>query len=208
MYIIFHWIFTIWYILQLSIEFSRFYTFNEFEFFNKFGLSVHLKYTIFPWISTILYFQWNQFSQQVRNICASNVLNFHDLVRSLIFYRIFTKFYIQQIWIFYKSKQSVLLMYIIFHWIFTISYFQCKQISQQVRTICTSNAHKFPLNFLDLIHYLIFHWISSNLYIQRIQIFLQIQTSFMSNAQNFQSFNFHDFVHSTNSNFFTNPTSL
>ena len=91
-------------------------------------------------------------------------------------------------------------MYIIFHWIFTISYFQCKQISQQVRTICTSNAHKFPLNFLDLIHYLIFHWISSNLYIQRIQIFLQIRTSCMSNAQNFP-FNFHDFVHSTNLNF-------
>ena len=77
--LIFHWVYTILFILRFQIfqqirmintlvhnfEFSsfndfdfvlsRFYTFNEkFFFFYKFERSIHLMYTIFSWIFTIL----------------------------------------------------------------------------------------------------------------------------------------------------------
>ena len=79
-------------------------------------------YIIFHWILTILNFQQDQISQQVRNIFTSDVhnfpLNFHDLVHSLIFHGILTTLYIQRILIFL-----------------------------QIRMICASNIHNFPLNF-------------------------------------------------------------
>ena len=127
MYTIFHWIFMIWFVHWFSIEFLRICRFNEFDFFLFYTseLFVHLMYIIFLWILTILYFQQNQISQQVQTICASNVhnfpLNFHELVRSSIFHRVFTNLYIEWIRIFYRSELSVhLIMYTIFHWIFMI----------------------------------------------------------------------------------------
>ena len=82
----FHWVYSIWYVLQFSFEFSWFYTLNEFEFFNKFILFVHLMYTIFPWVFTVLYIQRIQIFKQIHTICTSNVhtfpLNFHYFVLS------------------------------------------------------------------------------------------------------------------------------
>ena len=112
---------------------SRFYTINKFERsahlnfgFYKFEWSIHLMYTIFSWIFTILYFQGNQISQQVQNICTSNVhnfpLNFHNMVCSLILNQIFTHLYIQRIRIFL-----------------------------QIRMIYTSNVHNFQLNVHDFV---------------------------------------------------------
>ena len=79
-------------------------------------------YIIFHWILTILNFQQSQISQQVWNICTSNVhnfpLNFHNLVHSLFSHRILTTLYIQRILIFL-----------------------------QIRMSCASNVHNFPLNF-------------------------------------------------------------
>ena len=76
MYTIFHWIFMIWFVHWFSIKFSQICRFNEFDFFYKSERFVHLMYIIFHWILTILYFQQNQISEQVQNICASNVHNF------------------------------------------------------------------------------------------------------------------------------------
>ena len=74
------------YVLQFSFEFSRFYTLNEFKFFNKFVLSLHLTYTIFPWVFTVLYIQRIQIFKKTHTICTSNVhtfpLNFHYFVLS------------------------------------------------------------------------------------------------------------------------------
>ena len=87
--------------------------------------------------------------------------------------------------LFCKSKQYVHLIYTIFHWIFMILYFQRKQISQQVWTICTFNIHNFPLNFHDLLRSSIFHQIFTNFYIKQIWIFLLIRMIHTSNVQNF-----------------------
>ena len=79
-------------------------------------------YIIFHWILTILNFQQNQISQQVWNICTSNVhnflLNFHELEHSVIFHRILTTLYIQWIRIFLP-----------------------------IRMIYAYYIHNFPLNF-------------------------------------------------------------
>ena len=123
MYVIFHWIFMIWYVLQFSIEFSCVYTFNEFEFLNKFGLFVNLMYKIFPWIFTILYFQQNQ------------ILNEFKIFVHLmywIFHWIFT------IWL-------VLRFSIEFSLNCTFNEFE---FFLQIRTIWTSN---FQLNFHDFV---------------------------------------------------------
>ena len=113
----------------------------------------HLIYTIFHWIFMIWYIHW--FSIEFSWLCTFNEFEF-----------------------FYKSEWSVHLMYTIFHWIFTILYFQWKQKFLQVRAICTSNVHNFPLNFHDLVHSSIFHRILSNSYIKQIQIFLLIQMTY------------------------------
>jgi len=52
-------------------------------------------------------------------------------------------------------------------------------------TICTFNIHNFPLNFHDLLRSSIFHQIFTNLYIKQIWIFLLIQTFYTSNVQKF-----------------------
>ena len=75
--LIFHWVYSIWYVLQFSFEFSWFYTLNEFEFFNKFVLSIHLMYTIFPWVFTVLYIQWIQILNKfIRSVHLTYIL-FH-----------------------------------------------------------------------------------------------------------------------------------
>ena len=65
---------------------SWFFTLNEFKIFNKFVLFVHLIYTIFPWVFTVLYIQRIQIFKQIHTICTSNVhtfpLNFHYFVLS------------------------------------------------------------------------------------------------------------------------------
>ena len=104
-------------------------------------------------------------------------MNFHDLVCSSIFHRVFTNLYIEWIQFFYKSELFVhLIMYTIFHWIFTILYIQRILIFKQIHTICTFNVHNFSFNFHDFVvsieikfpkkselslHllYTIFHWI-------------------------------------------------
>ena len=106
-------------------------------------------HTILHPFFTIWYLHW--FSIQFSWICTFNEFEF-----------------------FSKSELSVRLLYIIFHWIFMILYYQRNQISQQSRTICTSYVHNFSLNFHDLVCSLIFHQIFTNLYNQRIRIFLQI----------------------------------
>ena len=122
----------------------------------------------------ILYYQWNQISQQVRIIYTSYVHNFPFNICDLDVHWFSIEFSLicrlNEFDFFYKSKWFVHLMYIIFHWICTILYFQQNPISQQVRTICTSNVHDFPLNFHDLLC-LIFYWSFMNFNIQRIQIF-------------------------------------
>ena len=119
MYTIFHWIFLIWFVHWFSIEFSRICWFNKFDFFYKSEQFVHLMYIIFHWILTILYFQQNQISQQSRlfvHLMYTNFpLNFHDLVCSSIFHRIFMNLYIQPIWIFLLFQKIVRLTYKIFH---------------------------------------------------------------------------------------------
>ena len=83
-----------------------------------------------------------------------------------------------------------------------ILHCQRNQISQRVRTICTSYVHNFPLNFHNLVCSLIFYRIFTNLYIQRVRIFLQILTIYTLNVQNFP-LNFHDFVSSMKTNLST-----
>ena len=63
----FDWIFMVWYLRWFSIEISRFCKFNEFEYFNKFRLSVHIFYTNFHLIFKILYIQPIQTFQQIPN---------------------------------------------------------------------------------------------------------------------------------------------
>ena len=51
-----------------------------------FVLFVHLMYTIFPWVSMVLYIQRIQIFRQIHSICTSNIhtfqLNFHYFVLS------------------------------------------------------------------------------------------------------------------------------
>jgi len=154
----------IWYVLQFSIEFSRVYTFNEFEFLNKFGLFVSLMYTIFPWIFTILYFQQNQILSEFGIFVHLMYWIFHWIFTIWLVLQFSIKFSrnctFNEFEFFYKFKQFG---HLIFNWIFTILYFQRNQISQQVRIICTSFVHNFPLNFHDLVHSLILHRIFTNL---------------------------------------------
>ena len=78
---------------------------------------------------------------------------------------------------------------LIFIWIFTILHTQRIRIFQQIRTICTSNVHKFSLSFHGFVHSM-----NSN--------FKQIHTIYISNVHTFP-LNFHYFILSTKSNFLT-----
>ena len=131
-------------------------------------------YTICHWIFMIWFVHW--FSIEFSWICRFN---------NFLFF------------IFYKSKRLVHLIYIIFHWILTILYFQQNQISQQVQTICASNVHNFPLNFHDLVRSSIFHRVFTNFFIEWIRFFLQIWCICISSHVHNFPLNFHDFVHST-----------
>ena len=130
----------------ISLEFSWFGTFFDFpsnfvefvhstnsNFFSNSELLVCLLYIIFHWTFMIFYWQQNQISQQARTICTSYIqnfpLNFHDLVRSSIFHRIFTNLYNQRIWIFLQISTIYTLLYKNFHWIFMTLYHQRNQIS-------------------------------------------------------------------------------
>ena len=72
---------------QFSNEFSWYPTFNEFNFFLNFGLSVLLMYTISHWIFTILYIPWIRIFPRIWTSCTACVhnfsLNFHDIVYSI-----------------------------------------------------------------------------------------------------------------------------
>ena len=124
---------------QFSNELSWYPTFNKFEFFLKSGLSVLLLCTIFYWIFTILIWIFplirtiwtsnvHNFPFNFLNIVHSTNLNFSTNTDSL--YIECTQIFIKLSWFctlnelefFNESGLSVHQMYMIFRWIFTISY--------------------------------------------------------------------------------------
>ena len=99
--------------IQFSVEFTQFCTFNVsivFKFFNKSRLSVYLIYIIFHSIYTILYNQGIQIFQQIQTICTPNVHNFSLNLHNSLHFSVSNEFKF-----FHKSRQSVYLMYTIFH---------------------------------------------------------------------------------------------
>ena len=192
-------------------------------------------------------FQW--ISKRIWTICTSNVhnfpLNFHDFAHSTnsnfstnldYLYIYCTQFFFEFLrfrtfndFKFFIKFGLIVHKQTIFHWILMILYIQRIWSFKQIRTICASNVHNFPLNFhdfvfltksifstsLDCLYFwctqfsIKFSWFGtfidfpsnfSNLYILWIRIILQIRMICMSNVQNFP-LNFHDFVHSRNLNF-------
>ena len=143
----------IWYVLRFSIKLSRICTFNEFEFLNKFGWSVHLMYIIFHWMFTTWYIL--QFSIEFLWFYTFNEFEFFNkfwifvhlmytifpwILRYVrLMYMIYTSIEFSQFCTFKKFKflnksiRFVHLTYIIFHLVFMILYFQQNQISQQSR---------------------------------------------------------------------------
>ena len=71
----------------ISTKFSRYHTFNKFEYFQVFGPSVHLMYPIFHWIFSISYIQWIWIFRRIwtfdTSIVHSFPLHFHDFVHSM-----------------------------------------------------------------------------------------------------------------------------
>ena len=89
-------------------------------------------------------------------------------------------------------------MYTIFPWIFTILYIQRIQIFKQIHTIYTSNVHTFPLNF----PYFVLST-KSNFSTSLGYLYILCTPSQFGTFIDFLSI-FLEFLHSTNSNFFTN----
>ena len=89
-------------------------------------------------------------------------------------------------------------MYTIFPWVFTVLCIQQIQIFKQIHMIYTSNIHTFPLNF----HYFV---LSTKLNFSTSLDYPYILCK-LSQFSTFIDFPliFLEFLHSTNSNFFTN----
>ena len=143
----------------------------------------------------IWYIECINFFLKIQTICISNVHNYVDwmypmyldfyrnaesLQMSTIFWNIYRQFvhllYPIFIQIFFKSWESVHLMYITFCWIYKIIYIQCMQCIQffffflQNHTIFTSLVHNISLNLYNSLHsmyilYSIFSKKPNNLYI-------------------------------------------
>ena len=139
-----------------------------------------------------------QIWKQIWTICPSNAINFPlsllILVCSSIFIWIFTILHTQ---CFNKFILSVYLMYTIFPWVFTVLYIQRIQIFKQICTIYTTNVHTFPLNF----HYFVLS-MKSNFSTSLDYLYILCTPSWFGTFIDFPSI-FPEFLHSINSNFFT-----
>ena len=129
-------------------------------------------------------------------ICTSNVINFPLCLLNLVCSSIFIWF--SRFYILNKFVLSVHLMYTIFPWVFTVLYIQQIQIFKQIHTICTSNIHTFPLNF----HYFVLST-KSNFSTSLHYLYILYTPSRFGTFIDSPSI-FPEFLHSTNSNFFTN----
>ena len=83
-------------------------------------------------------------------------------------------------------------------WVFTVLYIQRIQIFKHIHTIYTTNVHTFPLNF----HYFILS-MKSNFSTSLDYLYILCTPSQFGTFIDFPSI-FPEFLHSTNSNFFTN----
>ena len=99
---------------------------------------------------------------------------------------------------FNKFVLSVYLIYTIFSWVFTVLYIQRIQFFKQIHTIYTSNVHTFPLNF----HYSVLSK-KSNFSTSLDFLYILCTPSWFGMFIDFPLI-FPEFLHSTNSNFFTN----
>ena len=132
----------------------------------------------FPLNFMFFYIQWTWIFIQIFLTCTSNVHNFSLNFQNLV----------------HSS---------IFHWIFKILHIQWIRIFWQIRTISSSNVHNFPLNFHNLV-------LSTKSIFSTSPKYLCIQCTKFSWFSTFFDFlsNFHEILHSTNLNFFTNPNNL
>ena len=89
-------------------------------------------------------------------------------------------------------------MYTIFPWVLTVLYIQRIQIFTQIHMIYTSNVHTFPLNF----HYFVLSR-KSNFSTSLDYLYILCTPSRFGTFIDFPSI-FLEFLHSTNTNFFTN----
>ena len=82
----------------------------------------------------------------------------------------------------------------------------CINVRGELSTIATLMFAVLHVLLNDLVCSLIFHWVYTILFIQRFWIFQQIRM--INTLVRSFPFNFHDFVHLTNSNFSTNSDYL